>query len=232
MSTEIRKINDETWMFDEGGVYFYLLCGEEKALLLDSGMNTENIREKAAGITDKPLELMNTHADRDHIGGNHEFEWFYMHPAEASNLYNTQKGSGVIRPVYDGDIIHLGGRDVRVIELPGHTPGSIALLDEKYRALFSGDPIQDGRIFMFGVQREMHAYRLSLQRLQGFRESFDEIYPCHGSVPVKPELINELYEAAGRLLEGSLPFSENSDRFGRPIRVYHAGCADFLIDPE
>ena len=230
--TTIRKLNEQTWIFDEGGVYFYLLCGDETALLLDSGMHTENIRGLAGAMTDLPLVLMNTHADRDHIGGNHEFEWFYMDPAEASNFYNTQKGSGVIRPVYHGDIISLGNRDLEVIALPGHTPGSIAVLDRKYRALFSGDPIQDGRIFMFGVQREMHAYRLSLKRLDAYRNDFDEIYPCHGSVPVSPALIDELYEASGKVLEGSLPFTDDTGRFGTPIRIYHAGCADFITDPD
>lgn len=43
--TEIRKLNEQTWIFDEGGVYFYLLCGDETALLLDSGMHTEKISE-------------------------------------------------------------------------------------------------------------------------------------------------------------------------------------------
>ncbi len=230
--TEIRKINEQTWMFDEGGVYFYLLCGDETALLLDTGMNTKNIRELVGTLTDLPLVLMNTHADRDHIGGNHEFEWFYMDPAEASNFYNTQKSSGVIRPVHHGQIISLGGRDLEVIPLPGHTPGSIAVLDRKYRALFSGDPIQDGRIFMFGVQREMHAYRLSLKDLDAFRSEFDEIYPCHGTVPVSPSLIDELYEASGKVLERALPFTDDTSRFGTAIRVYHAGCADFITDPE
>lgn len=230
--TEIRKLNEQTWIFDEGGVYFYLLCGDETALLLDSGMNTEHIRELVGTLTDLPLLLMNTHADRDHIGGNHEFEWFYMDPAEASNFYNTQKGSGQIRPVYHGDIISLGNRDLEVIALPGHTPGSIAVLDRKYRALFSGDPIQDGRIFMFGVQREMHAYRLSLKRLDAYRNDFDVIYPCHGTVPVSPELIDQLYEAAGKVLERSLPFTDNLSMFGKPVRVYHAGFADFLTDPD
>ncbi len=232
MSTVIRKINYQTWMFDEGGVYFYLLCGDEKALLLDTGMNTERIREQIAEITSLPVELMNTHADRDHVGGNHEFEWFYMHPAEASNLYNTQKGDGVIRPVYDGDVISLGGRDLRVIELPGHTPGSIAVLDVKYKALYSGDPIQDGRIFMFGIQREMHAYRLSLKRLDAYRGLIDEIYPCHGTVPVKPELIDALYDASEKVLARTLPYDDIDNMFGAKVRIYHAGCADFMTEPE
>ena len=73
-------------------------------------------------------------------------------------LLNRQ--SGKIVPVHDGDIIELGDRPLKIIETPGHTPGSIAILDIKKRRIFTGDPIQDGRIFMFGVQREMHALEI------------------------------------------------------------------------
>jgi glyoxylase-like metal-dependent hydrolase (beta-lactamase superfamily II) len=38
-----------------------------------------------------------------------------------------------------GETISLGGRDLRVLHLPGHSPGQIALLDMRTRALFSGD---------------------------------------------------------------------------------------------
>ncbi len=232
MTCEITKINDQTWVFDEGGVRFFLLCGDEKALLLDSGMETKNAKELAESLTDLPLELMNTHADRDHIASNDEFPWFYMNPAEASNLYHSQNGGGVICPVEQGDVIDLGGRELFIISLPGHTPGSIAVLDRKYRALYSGDPIQDGRIFMFGIQRELHAYRLSLRKLDAYRNEFDAVYPSHGTCPVKPELIDELYEVSGKILEGAdLPYTEH-ELFGSKVRICHGGCADFILDPE
>lgn len=37
-----------------------------------------------------------------------------------------------------GDVIDLGNRPLEIIELPGHTPGSIGILDVKTRALFAG----------------------------------------------------------------------------------------------
>ena len=41
--------------------------------------------------------------------------------------------------VHDGDIFDLGNRKVEVIEVPGHSPGGICLLDETSGILFSGD---------------------------------------------------------------------------------------------
>ena len=229
MNTIITTINDSTWAFEEQGVRFFLLAGTETALLLDSGMMTQNVRELVRSVTDLPVILMNTHADRDHIAGNHEFAWFYMHPAEAANYYNTQHAAGTFRPIHDGQIIDLGDRELEVITIPGHTPGHVAVLDRRYRALYSGDPVQDGRIFMFGVQREMHAYRMSLLRLKERAGEFDAIYPCHGTCPVGTDMIVQLYEASGKIMEGSLPYTVE-EVFGNRIRAYDTGCAVFLLD--
>jgi glyoxylase-like metal-dependent hydrolase (beta-lactamase superfamily II) len=48
--------------------------------------------------------------------------------------------------VEDGDTIDLGNRQLTVLHLPGHTPGSIALWEESSGILFSGDVIYDGPI--------------------------------------------------------------------------------------
>ena len=230
MEININRIDEATWSFEEAGVRFFLLAGTERALLIDSGMQTRNAKELAGELTSLPLSLLNTHADPDHIGSNDEFDSFYMHLAEGSNYYNSQKRAGTMLPVWDGDFIDLGDRPLRVITLPGHTPGSIAVLDEKNRRIFTGDPVQDGHIFMFGVQREMHAYRHSLLKLQKYADTFDEIYPSHGTCPVKPPIIMELYEAAGKILDGQLT-GQPGDMFGNPITVYDAGPATFLCGP-
>lgn len=226
---EIISINENTWRIEDGGVRFFLLAGENKALLIDSGMQVHNAKEIAEGLVDLPIELLNTHADMDHVGSNEEFDSFYMNPAEASNYYNTNKKTGTIIPVSDGDIIDLGGREIEIITLPGHTPGSIAALDINNRVLISGDPIQDGDIFMFGVQREMHAYLLSLEKLEKYKERFDTIYPSHGTFPVGPELIDALHEGAIRVMNGEVEGSD-AEFFGTKIRRYDVGAAGFLCD--
>ena len=154
-----------------------------------------------------------------------------MHPSEASNYYNTQKSDGDFIPVVEGDVIDLGERPLEIIALPGHTPGSIAVLDINARVLISGDPIQDGAIFMFGVQREIHAYLKSLKKLDQYRDRFDVIYPSHGSFPVYPDLIDKLYEAVQGILAGNYP-SKDAEFHGIIVDSYDVGAATFLMDKK
>lgn len=227
---EIIRINSDTWRIEEPGVRFFLLAGTEKALLIDSGMFVQHAREIAQGLTDLPIELLNTHGDRDHTGSNHEFDAVYMHPAELSNYHNTQGTPGKTVPVWDGDVLDLGNRRLSVIALPGHTPGSIAVLDEKYRALISGDPIQDGEIFLFDVQREMSAYRQSLVRLKRFADQFDLIYPSHGTFPLETGIIDGLIAAAEGVMEGKYTPQERKLFDKIWVRSYDVGIATFLCD--
>lgn len=230
MSANIKQIDKSTWSFEEPIVRFFLLTGTERALLIDSGMETHNAKELAKELTSLPLSLIITHADRDHIGSNDEFEEFYMAPSEAAHYYNGEQKKGTFLPVWDGAVIDLGDRPLRIIEIPGHTPGSIAILDEKNRRLFSGDTVQDGNIFMFGAQREMRAYRHSLLKLQNLTDAFDEIYPSHGSCPVKLSIIRELYDAAGKILDGKMVGHQRDGLFGAPVVAYEEGPAVFLCD--
>lgn len=228
---EVKQIDSQTWIFDEGGVRFFLLAGSERALLIDSGMTTKNAKELAREYTDLPLQILNTHADIDHMGSNAEFEEFYMHPSEYVNHRGDSWQSGRAVPIWDGDVLDLGGRLLRILAMPGHTPGSIAVLDEKNRRLFSGDPVQNGRIFMFGPMRQMHAYIHSLRRLQKSAGLFDEIYPSHAACPVSPSLIPQLIDAAEQILAGNAK-GVREEMFGQPILAYDMGAATFLCDAD
>lgn len=231
MKVEIVQINDTTWSMEEQGVRFFLLTGTKKALLIDSGMMVRDAKEIAEGLTDLPVELLNTHADVDHVGSNGQFEAPFMHPAELSNYHKSQGKQGKISPVWDGDRLDLGDRPLEIIAMPGHTPGSIAVLDKKYGMLFSGDPIQDGKIFMFGVQRELEAYCHSLARLGKRADEFEAIYPSHGTCPVTKDMIEGLYQAAQQILAGEAT-SVEGEFMGNPLLVYDMGIATFLCDAK
>ena len=225
---EIIKINENSWRIEDGGVRFFLLTGSEKALLIDSGMTVHNALDMARELADLPVELLNTHSDMDHIGSNAQFDAFYMHPADEP-AYRRQGGKGTVLPAVDGDRLELGDRPLEIIALPGHTPGSIAVLDVKGRVLISGDPIQDGNIFMFGPGRDMPGYIASLERLEEKTGLFDELWPSHGSFPVKPTIIGQLIRGAKAVLAGELA-GEESEFHGRTFVRYDAGCAAFLCD--
>lgn len=226
-SYQIIPIDVSTWRIEDGTVRCYLLAGTQRALLIDTGMTLRNAREIAEGLTDRPVELLITHGDPDHIAGNAAFPRFYMHPAEEPN-YRAFGGAGAFDPVRAGDVLDLGGRALEILELPGHTPGSIAVLDRSRRVLISGDPIQNGRIFMFGPARDLRQYLASLRALQKRIGEFDAIWPAHGSFPVAPDMIGKLAVAAERILAGQVAW-EPFDLRGTSVRAYNVGCATFLM---
>jgi len=227
----VTAIDERTWCLDEGGVRFFLLAGDERALLVDSGMFTRDARDRAAQLVDLPLSLFNTHCDMDHVGSNEQFDEVWVSPMELVHPKAPHDWQRV-RPVWDGDVIDLGNRELEAIALPGHTPGSMALLDRGTGMLFSGDPIQrDGRIFMFGAMRSMAAYIHSLRRLQRRAGEVRSIWPCHATFPVGVETIAELIEGAEAVERGEVSYTM-AEMHGTPIREYDVGVATFLCDAE
>ena len=87
------QIDERSWRYEDGGVRFFLLTGSERAMLVDSGMNVKNVRSLARELTQLPLILFNTHADRDHMAGNGEFDQVWINPAELVN-YRAPIASG------------------------------------------------------------------------------------------------------------------------------------------
>ncbi len=226
--SEIIQMNETTWRIEDGMVRMFLLTGTKEALLVDSGMNTPNAKKIAESVTTLPIKVLNTHADRDHISGNGAFETVYLHPAEETH-YRSSGGTGTIVPVKQGDVIDLGDRLLEIIDLPGHTKGSIAILDRKNRFLIGGDSIQDGRIFMFGEQRDFAKYIKSLEELlSAYDGAFDEVYPSHGTIPVEPSIIPKLIDGAKKILAGEAEGSEVEMFGGNKVLLCQFEYAGFL----
>ena len=225
----MKELFANTWAETDQGVRIFLLAGREKALLIDTGMTGLDLHAITSLHTDLPLQLLNTHADRDHIAGNAQFPEFYMHPSEAAFYRNVQHGSGRLLPVFDGDLIDLGGRTLEIIHLPGHTPGSITVLDWENRCLIGGDPIQeDGNIYMFGDHRNMDAYIAGLERLLE-RGDFDFIYPSHAKEKVSRDVIPELIDGAKDILAGKIPGKE-IEVHGKKVTSCDVGVSRFLCE--
>lgn len=236
---EVIKIDSKTWRIEDGGVRFFLLEGDDKALMIDSGMNTPDAVDIVSELTDKPIELLNTHADRDHISGNMRFEKTYMSPNERENYEfkgnNEDAGQQVpqmaeIVPVKTGDIIDLGNRELEIIDNPGHTPGSIAILDLRNRVLYSGDAVSDANIFMFGQFRNINLYVNSLETIQKYSGRYDVIYPSHGTIPIAPNQVEKLIEGAKSIIAGEAgDRAKTVDIFGNEVTLYEFDYAGFLI---
>ncbi len=188
---------------EENGVRAFLVTGEKKALLVDTGFGTGDLKAVAEGLTTLPITLLNTHADGDHLGANDSFPCAMLHPAELERFREKGVKQDIVA-VWDGDTVDLGGLSLHIIHIPGHTSGSIALLDRENRILIGGDSIQNGSIYMFGGGRNLESYLHSMKRMTSFLSEFDTVYPSHGDSKVPSDIIHTLIEGATLLLDGKL----------------------------
>lgn len=76
------------------------------------------------------------------------------------------KPAPLTRLVDEGDVFDLGDRVLKVLHLPGHSPGSVALYEVATQTLFSGDVLYDGVLLDELYHSDQPTYRESLARLR------------------------------------------------------------------
>lgn len=159
----------------------YLILGKEKALLIDTGFGIADLKSYVEKLTQLPLMVLNTHVHPDHSGGNRQFSTVYIgehewpssdgmvfpietvphqtiHPAVES------AGSYKFQTLQNGQWIELGDCKLQVLEIPGHTRGSIALYDPASCSLFSGDAIV--KCIFYGAGVPLSQYRAALMEVK------------------------------------------------------------------
>ena len=229
MSTRIVKYDNDIFGLDQGMVRAFLILGKEQALLLDAGVERDTefsglIRQ----VTDLPVSLCLTHSDVDHIANAGDFDRIFVHSSERERLL-AQRPELLCRliEIDEGYEFDLGDRRLKVLHCPGHTPGSLALLEGDRALLFSGDTVSHGPVYMFGEGRDDRAYLETLVRLDEMYGSgaFQSICPCHNSCPIDCQAITELIECIKGIMDGRLSGVPTSmrDHKGRRVLEYHVG---------
>jgi len=164
--------------------YAYLILGDKRALLFDSGTGTRDISPVVASLTHLPVTVMVSHLHFDHLGGIAPF-----HHVALIDLPDTRADvsggrfspgryeysgfvDGLSPPsiavsewVKPGNVIDLGGRKLIVLSTPGHTPSSSALYDPSTHRLFIGDYIYPTTLYAFLPGASLSAYHRTAQML-------------------------------------------------------------------
>ncbi len=225
-----QTVTDGVWYIkDERGGVMYLVAGTERALLIDAGFGVDGLAAHVATLTDLPVSVVNTHYHMDHTGGNKDFSEAYIHTEDAPLV---QESPVKLIPIYDGYTFDLGGRALRVIAVPGHTPGSICLLDKTARMLFTGDSPPHGAVMLhLPASLTVQAFFTSMRRLRTFAGEFDTIAPAHGEPHPVGTRIDDLIACAARVLDGDLVGKPETTRFGECLRAEY-GSASLMYLPD
>ncbi len=233
---EVYEVEDDVWAiyepFQWQEVISYLVIGRDSALLIDTGNGLGDIEAVVDRLTDKPVQVLNTHSHFDHVGGNYQFERilspsteFSISNSKGSNNEQVRKEAseaalckglpnGVseenhrIKPysiasrIEDGDVIELGGRTLQLIFIPGHTDDSIALLDKEAGFLWTGDSFYEGPIWLFFPETDLVAYRKSIARLVALVPNLTALFPAHNTPRANPAMLVETQRALELVLQG------------------------------
>lgn len=87
-----------------------------------------------------------------------------------------------LRRLEDNELIDLGGRTLRVLHTPRHSPGSISLLDEENGLLFVGDAFYYGPLYGKPKEFDLPAYRNAAKRLADLADRVDRVFPGHNEL--------------------------------------------------
>lgn len=223
-------------------VISYLVLGSNRALLFDTGMGISNIRKLVEGLTSLPISVVNSHTHNDHVGDNWRFDDIYGMDTDftRANAKGSQKDAQAeIAPeeicgelpagfkpqeyatkpwhithwLHDGDKIALGGRTLQVIATPGHTPDSIALLDQTNGLLFTGDTFYPGPIFLYRPETDLDAYVASVKKLAALTPKLQLLLPAHNVPVADPGYLPQVVVAIQQVRSGKLKStSQNGTR--------------------
>ncbi len=195
------------------GVGESLILGQERALLIDTGYGLRDIRPVVRQITDLPLMVMNSHVHTDHTGCNTAFDTVYVPGGEMPKLFDgsldreREQLFGSLRQsrpklrqfMVDKEVwatpaggtrflplpekIDLGGRELELEIIGGHTPESTMVIDPQSRTAFVADGIGTQVWLFLHPTGTVQEYSDSLRRFSR-RTDVDELQLSHKTEPM------------------------------------------------
>jgi hydroxyacylglutathione hydrolase len=217
---DVSRIDADTFSIRESHYWqqniAYVIKGETRALLFDSGSGTRDIAFVADKVTKKPMTVVASHSHYDHIGSHRSFghvamidlpanreatseNWFS--PPLSSSLWPLARGFHVTEWWKPGDTIDLGGRRVEVVHLPGHSPDSIALVERETGYAFVGDHLYGGPLLANLPGSDLKAYLASTQRLLREYPEIRSVFGAHWQGRLGRESLEALERSLTEILE-------------------------------
>jgi len=255
------KVAEKVWAIVENNfVNIYLVEGKDSALIIDTGNGVGDLKAYVKTLTKLPIIVVNTHGHQDHDGSDYQFPKIYAHPEDFGMIKSsfdkerrkkailsmtkdrklTEKeleamvniAPPVLVPIKDGYVFNLGGRKLEVIEVPGHTHGSICLLDTENKILFAGDN-SNSTVWLFLKDcYPLKVYLSSLKKIEKRINEFDIIMPGH-NVPLEKTFISEQIACVKSILDGTcspVPYNQSSFTAGSMLCKYKT--AEVAYDPN
>jgi len=198
----VEKLDPATFAIGEPryyqGNYSYLILGTRRAVLFDAGTGLRDIVPVVRSLTSLPVTVIASHLHFDHVGALGRLDKTAV--LDEPSLRARARDSGLTLKRYEflgfadrlanptfrvdewwapDSSVDLGGRTLRVLQTPGHTPTSVSLYDAKRRQLFAGDFIYPGLLYAFLPGASRSAYLATTRRLLATVDPATQVFAAH-----------------------------------------------------
>lgn len=231
-------INDNSLkIVDSYGDAMYLLLGSHHALLIDAGMEKEDLSVFVSSLTSLPVIIALSHGHIDHIGRSGDFDFVFMDESDRdtylSHMHMNKghfqndglnfKSLDKIQPI--PNFFDLGDRIISVVALHGHTPGSVIFVDQQQKMIFTGDAIGSGCGCWMQLDESL-SIKMYRQNLQSVINKFNDLkvdnewlfYGGHDQQEYQSkisefnrldfELLNDMEQLSTKLLQRKIKFRD------------------------
>ncbi len=161
--------------------FLYLLFGQERAILLDTGATADPIRFPLRSVIDglcadwlarNPREdyelvVAHTHSHGDHVAADMQFLNRPLTTVVGTSRHEVTQFFGLREWPLGEAAFDLGDRELLIMPIPGHEPTSIAVYDPHTQLLLTGDTVYPGRLYV----QNFPEFQDSLERLEAFATS-------------------------------------------------------------
>lgn len=200
----VQPIDAYTFAIGEPGYHqqnwSYLLLGDTRAVLFDTGSFSRDITGVISRRVNLPLTVLPSHMHFDHLGNITRFDDIaiadlpilrdcvtddVLTPPEVMFLGawegNEAPSFAVQQWIAIGSDIDLGGRCLKLLHTPGHSPDSVSLLEAGANCLYSADFIYPGDLYGQVPGASLPDYLDAAVSLQGEINNETMIYCAHGN---------------------------------------------------
>lgn len=205
----------QVWDYTLGTAY--VIENGEKAVIIDLAMGEGSIYQyiKDNVLTNKEIDIdiFITHNHFDHIVGLSSFvgvsqvKNVYVHKNDKEPILNMLGAdAGKVKLVKEGDMISFGDKNMEVIEVPGHTLGSIVIKYENN--VFTGDAIGSGDLWLIGsmpVENYIQSAQHLLDKIGNAKYNVWSGHTGEYRTPLTEEYLHNLITCAKGLVDGSIP---------------------------
>ncbi|NMI00871.1 MBL fold metallo-hydrolase [Pseudonocardia acidicola] len=138
------SLDGGTWDVDNN---VWIVGDDKEVIVIDAAHDADKI---AAAVGDRRVvAVVCTHAHDDHVNqapalADRFGAPILLNPAEAPLWEMTHPDRAPDRELHDGDVLAAGGIDLRVLQTPGHSPGSSCLYAPELGTVFTGDTLFNG----------------------------------------------------------------------------------------